>query len=134
MTKISRNHLTRAMALTLCICAFVGIVLIGTASVAYCTTTGDAVGTMQGIISGLTDKGYQLLRQIIVPCCIVALAAAGFQFIIGGSQGSEKARKTVIAVACALAFVVFAPVVVNLIGGEIATQGQGNISGYNPLG
>jgi hypothetical protein len=132
MTTSNRKQFTQFLSLAICVFAFVGIVLIGTANVAYCETS-TAVSTIKGIVTNLTNSGYTLLRQIIVPVCIVALAAAGFQFIVGGTQGSEKARKTVIAVVCALAFVVFAPVVVNLIGGEVANQGNANFNDYNPL-
>lgn len=130
MTTSTRKQITQIMSMALCVFVFVGFILVGTANVAHCASAAD---TIKGIVNNLAGQGYAILRAIIIPCCIVALAAAGFQFIAGGNQGSEKARKTVIAVGCAVAFVVFAPVVVNLIGTAVKDQGSGNINNYNPL-
>ena len=126
----TRKNISQIISLALCVFVFVGFVLVGTANVAYCASAAE---TIKGIVNSLTSDGYNILRAIVVPVCIVALAAAGFQFIIGGTQGSEKARKTVIAVGCAIAFVVFAPVVVQLIGNAVKDQGNDDIGNYNPL-
>lgn len=130
MTTISRKTMTQIMALTLCVFAFVGVVLMGTAATAFCA---DDLSSISDAVSNLTNQAYELMRNIIVPCCIVALTYAGFQFLFGGNQGSEKARKVVIGCILALCFVVFAPMIVSTVASMVKSEGTKNWGSYNPL-
>ena len=128
-TTTSRKQMFQVLSLVLCVFAFVAVFMIGTTTTAYC----EGADTIQQAFSNTTKKIYDVMRAVIIPCCIVALGFAGFNFIAGGNQGGEKARKTVIGVCCAVFFVVFAPVIMNTIGGFVSTDGAGNWDGYNPL-
>lgn len=130
ITHHSRKQMFQLVALFLCVVSLVGVIMIGTATTAYCA---DAATNIQEAFSNMTKKIYDIMRAVIIPCCIVALGFAGFQFIVGGNQGAEKARKVVIGVVCAVFFVVFAPVVMSTIGGFVTTEGSGTWSDYNPL-
>lgn len=124
-----RNSMFRMFALALCVFAFVGMVMVGTSTTAFCAGA-DSITTAA---NNLATKAYTIARSVIVPIAICALAFAGFQFLIGGTQGSEKARKVVIGCVCAIAFVVFAPMVVQTVGGFVKDEGKGDLSGYNDL-
>ena len=135
----SNKQLFRLLALCLCVFAFVGIAMLNGTTVAFCedTTTpsdADVATTIQGAFSGLTKQIYDIMRAIVIPCCIVALAFAGFQFLVGGNQGAEKARKAVIAVILTVCFVVFAPLALYTIGDMVKSNGTSDWNSYNPLG
>lgn len=127
---LSKKTSFQILAMTLCVFALVGIVMLGSTSIAFCEGADE---TIQTAVSGITEQIYKIMRAIIIPCCIVALAFAAFQFIAGGSQGAEKARKAVIGVIASVAFVTFAPMVMNTIGGFLADSGSGDWDSYNPL-
>lgn len=138
ITLQSHKQLFQLLALALCIFTFVGMFMVGTATTAYCADpeeedVGDVADTIQSAFSQMTKKIYDVMRAIIVPCCIVALAFAGFQFLVGGSQGAEKARKVVTGAILAVCFVVFAPLVMNTVGGMVTENGTGDWDDYNPL-
>jgi uncharacterized protein YggT (Ycf19 family) len=122
------------LTLALCVFAFVGVIMVGSTTVAFCDT--GVSSTIKSAVSGITEEIYNIMKAIIVPFCIVALAFAGFQFLIGGNQGAEKARKVIIAVACALGFIIFAPIVVKAIT-TIVQSGNANATddwnSFNPL-
>lgn len=126
----SRKHLFQVLSLTLCVFAFVGMLMIGTATTAFCE---DNLESIENAFSSVTEQGYKIMRAVVVPCCIVALAFAGFHFLVGGSQGGEKARKTVIGVCLAMFFVVFAPMAVNTVANMVAQNGNSGWDNYNPL-
>lgn len=124
----SRKSLYQMIALTLCVFAFVGVVMMGSAATAFCASS-----TILDAVNTVTDEIYTIARSIVVPICIVALAIAGFQFLIGGNQGAEKARKVVIGCVGAICFVVFAPMIVKTIANAVSTEGSGGVDKYNPL-
>ena len=133
---ISRKQMFQVIAMTLCIFAFVGMVMLTTTTAAFCDDAKDVANTITNAFSKITENVYGIMKAVIVPCCIVALAFAGFQFLIGGQQGAEKARKVIIAVACALAFIIFAPIVVKAITSIVKSgNGQDGASwdDFNPL-
>lgn len=140
MTIATRSNKQLFQLLTLCLCvfAFVGMIMFTNATVAFCedpeVPDSDIATTIQGAFSGLTKQIYDIMRAVVIPCCIVALAFAGFQFLVGGNQGAEKARKAVIAVLLTICFVVFAPLVLNTIGNMVKNNGTGEWDKYNPLG
>ncbi len=130
----NRKTLSRMLVYMLCLTLCVSMVMVGSMSVAFCTDdvagAGDAI---QGAVSGMTEQIYSVMRAIIIPMCIIALAFAGFQFLVGGTQGAEKARKAVIGVVLAIAFIVFAPLFGKAIGSWVKDEGTGDWDGYNPL-
>ena len=129
-TNVSRKSMFQMAALTLCIFAFVGIVMMGSATTAFCADTSASI---TDAVNNITNNIYKIARAVVVPISIVALAFAGFQFLIGGNQGAEKARKVVIGCVCAIGFVVFAPMVVKTVAGYVSGEGTNNIKDYNPL-
>lgn len=129
----SHKQMTQIITIALCVFLFVGMFMLATTTSAFCGDE-DLSNTIQGAVSGVTEKIYDIMRAVIVPCCIVALGFAGFQFIFGGNQGAEKARKVVFASGAAIGFVVFAPLVVNTIAGMVKNSGTDDWGNYNPLG
>ena len=129
----SHKQMTQIITIALCVFLFVGMFMLATTTSAVCGDE-DLSNTIQGAVSGVTEKIYDIMRAVIVPCCIVALGFAGFQFIFGGNQGAEKARKVVFASGAAIGFVVFAPLVVNTIAGMVKNSGTDDWGNYNPLG
>ena len=128
---VSRKSLYQMIALTLCVFAFVGVVMMGSATTAFCDTANTAAIT--NAVNSITNQVYKIVRSVVVPFCIVALAFAGFQFLIGGNQGAEKARKVVIGCVCAIGFVVFAPMAVQTVSQFVASEGSGGVENYNSL-
>ena len=129
MNSRSKQLLTMA----LCCVLFASVFMLSTTAVAFCA---DDVSTgIENAFYKVTEEVYDIMKTVIVPCCIVALAFAGFQFLMGGNQGAEKARKVVIGCACAIGFVVFAPMVVKLVAGIIANSNdsENKWENYNPL-
>lgn len=143
--KTAYSSLFCILALMLCCVMFVGTIMVTSPVVALCaddesgtpadssTGSDEDLGDITGAFALVAGKIYTIMRAIIIPFCICALAFGGFQFLVGGSQGAEKARKVVIGVALAVCFVVFAPVVVNTLGKEISDQGNQGLDKYNPL-
>lgn len=129
----SHKQMTQIITIALCVFLFVGMFMLATTTSAFCGDE-DLGNTIQGAVSGVTEKIYDIMRAVIVPCCIVAFGFAGFQFIFGGNQGAEKARKVVFASGAAIGFVVFAPLVVNTIAGMVENSGTNDWGSYNPLG
>ena len=131
----SHKQMTQIITIALCVFLFVGMFMLATTTSAFCTSgnTGNVGNDIKTAVSQVTEKIYDIMRAVIVPCCIVALGFAGFQFIFGGSQGAEKARKVVFASGAAIGFVVFAPMVVNTIAGMVKNSGTDNWDTYNPL-
>lgn len=130
----SHKQMTQIITIALCVFLFVGMFMLATTTSAFCTENPDVGNDIQNAVSQVTEKIYDIMRAVIVPCCIVALGFAGFQFIFGGNQGAEKARKVVFASGAAIGFVVFAPMVVNTIAGMVENSGTDNWDNYNPLG
>lgn len=121
------------LTMVLCCVLFVSVFMLSTTAVAFCA---DDVSTgIESAFYKVTEEVYDIMKTVIVPCCIVALAFAGFQFLMGGNQGAEKARKVVIGCACAIGFVVFAPMVVKLVAGIIgnSNNSEKKWEDYNPL-
>lgn len=126
----SHKQMTQIITIALCVFLFVGMFMLATTTSAFCD---DIANDIPSAITSVTDKAYTIMRSIVVPICIVALVMAGFQFLIGGNQGAEKARKVVIGVCAALCFVVFAPVAVQSVASLLKDNGTGGLSKYNPL-
>lgn len=125
--------------MVLCCVLLVAVAMVGTSQVAYCTTTPAASTTNPGdaIQAGITEMATQIyttMRAIITPLTIIAFAFAGFQFLTGGTQGTEKAKKTLMAGGMGLALVIFAPVFGQAIATWFQAQGGGTLDQYNPLG
>lgn len=132
------KQMFQMLALVLCVFAFVGMIMISSTTVAFCAEP-DVAGTINNAFSQITMQIFNIIKAVIVPCCIVALGFAGFQFLVGGNQGAEKARKVVIAVACAIGFVLFAPLVVQAVtkilasGSGTHTDSKSDWDKFNPL-
>lgn len=128
MNSRSKQLLTMA----LCCVLFVSVFMLSTTAVAFCADVSTGI---ENAFYKVTEEVYNIMKTVIVPCCIVALAFAGFQFLMGGNQGAEKARKVVIGCACAIGFVVFAPMVVKLVAGIIgnSNDSEKKWEDYNPL-
>lgn len=121
------------IAYTLIILMITTMFMAATAAVAFCAD-GNGFGTaIQDAVSSMTEDIYGVMRAIIIPCCILALGLAGFQFLVGGAQGAEKARKICMGVIGAVAFVVFAPTIGAAIGTWVKNEGTGTWDNYNPL-
>lgn len=126
----------RNLFLILCCVLFVAVVMLGTSGVAYCdeddpgSEAGTAISTS---VSAMATQIYKTMRAIITPLVIVAFAFAGFQFLLGGKNGTEKARNTLFGAAFGLAIVIFAPLFGQAIATWFAGSGTGDLTEYNPL-
>ena len=128
--KRNLNAILSVICCVLCLSIF----MLGTATVAYCDdVTDEAAAAISTAITEMSTKIYQTMRSIITPLTIIAFAFAGFQFLLGGAQGTEKARKTAIGAGIGLAVVIFAPVFGQAVATWFSSNGQGDLSGYNPL-
>lgn len=127
--------LLRTIALMLCCIMCCSIFVMGNTSLALCapdptTSVAEDIGDA---VEDVTENIYSTMRKIVIPICIVVIAAAGFYFVLGGSQGTEKARKVIIGAVVFLILVVFAPVIGKSLGDMFSSQGAGEWGGYNPL-
>ena len=118
----SHKQMTQIITIALCVFLFVGMFMLATTTSAFCTNS-DVGNDITTAVSDITKEIYNIMRAVIVPCCIVALGFAGFQFIFGGSQGAEKARKVVFASGAAIGFVIFAPMVIKTIAKMVSDSG-----------
>lgn len=138
-TLIEKKHnavVVRNVFTVLCCIMLVSVMMLGTSTVAYCSNTGTTNNPGDAIQSGITEMATQIyttMRAIITPLTIIAFAFAGFQFLTGGNQGTEKAKKTLIAGGMGLALVIFAPLFGQAIATWFASQGSGSLDQYNPL-
>lgn len=127
--------LLRTIALMLCCVMCCSAFVMSNIHVAFCETDAevDAAESIGAAVDDVTDNIYQTMREVVIPICIVVIAAAGFYFVFGGNQGTEKARKVIIGAAVFLILVVFAPVIGKSLGEMFSSQGSGEWSSYNPL-
>lgn len=133
-TITTRNRTLKTISMMLCFIMVCGIFLFANASIAMCTGGAAEAGTaIQSAVTDMSNQIYKVMRAIVIPLVICGLCIAGFQFLIGGTQGAEKARKLVIGCLFAVAFVAFAPLFGQAIGSWVSGSGTGDISGYNPL-
>lgn len=138
---IDKAACKQILVILLCCIVLTGFVMLCTSGIAFCTggeaTPGDATDAAADAISNavnqMATKIYQTMRSIITPIVIVAFGFAGFQFLMGGAQGTEKARKTMIGSCIGLAIVIFAPLFGQAIATWFAASGGGDLSQYNPL-
>lgn len=130
----SRPNMHRCFAMLLCFMMVASMFICANVDVAMCTTKNTAGSAIQNAVSDMSNQIYTVMRAIVIPLVICGLCIAGFQFLIGGNQGSEKARKIVIGCLFAVAFVAFAPLFGQAIGTWVASSGTGDLSKYNPLG
>lgn len=128
-----KSMMLRTVAMMLCCMMFCSVFLLGTSSVALCDDLENAAGEIQNAITIMTETIYTTMRKIITPIVIVALGFAGFQFLLGGNQGTEKARKAIIAACIGLALVLFAPLFGKAIATAFMSSGSGDFSSYNPI-
>ena len=119
----------------LCCILVMSVCLMGNATIAQCngTATTQAATAIENAIEEMANQVYKTMRSIITPFTIIGFAWAGFQFLLGGSQGTEKARKILIGSGVGLALVVFAPLFGQAIATWFASSGTGDLSQYNPL-
>lgn len=140
MVTISTNRndavLLRTIALMLCCIMCCSIFVMGNTSLALCAPTDPTNSVAEdigGAVEDVTENIYSTMRKVVIPICIVVIAAAGFYFVLGGSQGTEKARKVIIGAVIFLVLVVFAPVIGKSLGDMFSEQGAGEWGSYNPL-
>lgn len=122
--------------IALCFVLILSVCFIGTFGATVCTSTDattEAAEAIETAIEEMANQIYQTMRSIITPLTIIGFAWAGFQFLLGGNQGTEKARKILIGAGIGLALVVFAPLFGQAIATWFAASGTGNLSDYNPL-
>lgn len=120
--------------LMLC-CLFTGTVMLGTMDVAYCEesdTAGEAANAIEQAVTTTATQIYKTMRAIITPLVICSFAYAGFLFFLGGSQGTEKARKVAVTSLIGLVFVIFAPEIGQAIATWFKGSGGDDLSNFNP--
>ena len=139
----SKRQMRSVISLMMCCVLMMSMFLFLNVDTAYCRgttggTTGNAGTTAAGDnIQNAVNDGAQevirVMRAIVTPICIILIAFAGFQFLIGGQQGTEKARKTLMAAALGIAVVLLAPLFGQALATWFANASSGNLSDYNPL-
>lgn len=128
------SNMIRTLCLFICCAMVLTFALVCNTEVAYCTSTGTDVGlALEEAITNIANEIYKAMRGIITPFVVIAFAAAGFQFLLGGNQGTEKAKKYIFGGAIGLVFVVFAPVFAQQLALWFASYGASDLSSYNPL-
>lgn len=96
------------------------MLLIGCLSMtAFATGESGAVSGagIGGEIKGGLGEVYDIINTIALPLAALSIAYAAFQFFLGGQQGVEKAKKTVIWTIIGIALVYLAPYLVTQIKG-----------------
>lgn len=129
-------HVKQMLCMVMCCVLILSVFMLGTASVAMCTgsnATTSAATAIEDGINEMANQIYKTMRSIITPITIIGFAWAGFQFLLGGAQGTEKARKILMGSAIGLALVVFAPLFGQAVATWFASSGTGDLSDYNPL-
>jgi predicted cobalt transporter CbtA len=145
-----RTHISvRVLALVMCLMMAMSTMMLGTSTVAYCAdentnkntneniavtpSTEAAANTIADSVEEMAGWVYVSMRAIATPITIIVFAYAGFQFLVGGASGTEKARKAVFAGIGGLALVAFAPVLGNAVAGWLVNSFDGDLGNYNPL-
>lgn len=126
------------LTMVMCFVLVMSIFVMGTTGTVLCSNTNANATTQaaDAIETGITEMAnqiYKTMRSIITPLTIIGFAWAGFQFLLGGNQGTEKARKILMGAGIGLALVVFAPLFGQAIATWFASSGTGDLSQYNPL-
>lgn len=89
---------------------------------------GNAGGTTGGAIEEGIKTGAQsiwtILRAVVLPLAAVALAICAVKILWGGQRAAEEAKGTAIKIVIAVALVLLAPALVNVIGGWFAKQSK----------
>jgi amino acid transporter len=142
-----RTHIcVRVLALVMCLMMAMSTMMLGTTTVAYCAdenspaTTGPASPSTQAAANSIASSVEQMagmiyttMRAIATPITIIVFTYAGFQFLVGGASGTEKARKACFAGIFGLALVAFAPVLGQAVASWLVNSFDGNLGNYNPL-
>lgn len=127
----------RILSMVLCLCLCLCFVMISTMDVAFCENSGadlsEGIGQLETIVNVTASEIYNVMRAIVIPIVICFIAYAGLLFLVGGSKGTESARKILISCVAAVIFVVFAPIIGQYIGNQFKDYGNGDFSQYNPL-
>ena len=90
-------------------------------------------GQIENIVNVTATEIYNVMRAIVIPIVICFIAYAGLLFLVGGSKGTESARKILISCVAAVVFVVFAPIIGQYLGNQFKSYGSGGLDQYNPL-
>lgn len=135
MTLENKNtfNAKQLLAAAMCCVLVLSLCMMGTIGASLCTATTAAADAIETAIEEMANQIYKTMRSIITPLTIIGFAWAGFQFLLGGNQGTEKARKILMGAGIGLALVVFAPLFGQAIATWFAASGTGNLSEYNPL-
>ncbi len=133
-----RTHIAiRVLAFVLCMMMAMSTMMFSTSTVAYCADEAAATETAANNIANSVEQMagwiYQTMRAIATPITIVIFAYAGIQFLVGGSQGTEKARKACFSGIFGLALIAFAPVLGQAVATWLVGSFDGNLGNYNPL-
>lgn len=120
--------------ITLCVMFLFCAMMVLTPQIAYCEeNTSAATNQIASAVETTANWIYKTMRAIITPISICAFGFAGFQFILGGASGAEKARKAIIGAVVSLCLVIFAPLFGQAIATSFSGFGGGDLSSFNPL-
>lgn len=124
--------------ITLCVMFLFCAMMVLTPQIAYCEdgegeNTSNASNQIASAVETTANWIYKTMRAIITPISICAFGFAGFQFILGGASGAEKARKAIIGAVVSLCLVIFAPLFGQAIATSFSGFGGGDLSSFNPL-
>lgn len=129
----------RSLCMVLCFVMVLSFTLVLNTEVAFCETTpaetdsSASIDQLSQIGTVVASAIYRLIRSVITPMVIIAFAAAGLQFLLGGNQGTEKAKKIILGACAGLILVVFAPQIGDFLGSQFAAYGGDDLSNFNPL-
>ena len=131
----NRKEVTRFLSISLCVCLCLMLFLTAGMDVAFCAEDDASAGidAIEDVVTLAAGKIYQIIRAVIIPIVIVAIAYAGLSFLVGGSRGTETARKYMIGAFIAIILVVFAPIIGNEVGKWFSSYGSDSFNNYNPL-
>lgn len=132
----SKRQIRSIISMVMCCVMMLSVFMFLNVDVAFCASgeaNSEAASAIQEAINDGAEQVITVMRAIVTPICIILIAFAGFQFLIGGQQGTEKARKTLMAAALGIAVVLLAPLFGQALATWFADAMQGDLSNYNPL-
>lgn len=132
----SKRQIRSIISMVMCCVMMLSVFMFLNVNTAFCSGTGAATSAGENIQNAVNDGANEVItvmRAIVTPICIILIAFAGFQFLIGGQQGTEKAKKTLMAAGLGIAVVLLAPLFGQALATWFADAAGEDLSTYNPL-
>lgn len=110
--------------------------MLGSVDIALCNQSSDTANAITAISDAvvmMTSNIYGFILSIITPAAICCFAIAGGMFILGGKNGTEKARTLAFSGIIGILVVVFAPLIASEVASWVAPFANSDLSEFNPF-